>query len=239
MDYIDKALAIDQNNVYALSHKGNLLFATGNHSEAWLYFDKALVNTRYLMDAQNNIAYTLTLYSNDYSKALELIDKSLEHSSNNIYSMDTKALVLDQLGRHKEAVEWYDKVLALEPKFIVSLNNKGVALANLGHYKQALKWYDYSLKQIPGDLDMISNKARILGLELEYSDALKLLNTNLKINPNHKGLLCNKAEILEKMGHKDAAILLKEKLVELYSDNYKCGYFKKTKFSEIAGEPFV
>ena len=153
--------------------------------------------------------------------------------------MDTKALVLDQLGRHKEAVEWYDKVLALEPNFIVSLNNKGVALANLGYYKDALKWYDYSLKQIPGDLDMISNKARILGLELEYSDALKLLNTNLKINPDHKGLLCNKAEILGKMGHKHAAILLKEKLIELYSDNYKCGYFKKTSLTDIARELFV
>lgn len=52
--------------------------------------------------------------------------------------MDTKALVLDQLGRHQEAIEWYDRVLGQEPKYVLSLNNKGVALSNLGRYQEAL-----------------------------------------------------------------------------------------------------
>lgn len=87
---------------------------------------------------------------------------------------------------------------------------------------------------------MIANKARILGTELDkYTDALKLLNQYLKKDSDHKGLLCNKAEILEKMGYTDTALPLKEKLMKLYSDNYKGGFFKKTAYGNIAGEPFV
>ena len=154
--------------------------------------------------------------------------------------MDTKALILNQLGRYQESVEWYDKVLEKTPNNIVSINNKGVALANLGHHQQALDWYDHALKQFSDDLDIIANKARILGLELDkYTDALKLINKYLKKDPDHKGLLCNKAEILKKMGYKDNGLLIKEKLQKLYSNNYKCGFFKKTGYGNIAGEPFV
>ena len=137
-----------------------------------------------------------------------------------------------KLGRHQEAVEWYDKVLEKEPTYLVSINNKGVALANLGDYQQALNWYDKALEKLPGDLDMIANEARILGINRDKSeDALKLLDQNLEKNPNHKGLLCNKAEILEKNGNIDIALPIKEKLVTLYSDNYKCGFFKKISFN--------
>ena len=137
-------------------------------------------------------------------------------------------------------VQWYNKALEKDPNLITSINNKGVAIANLGHYQQALNWYDKSLKQVPDNLDMIANKARILGLELQkYTDALKLINSYLKKNPDYKALLCNKVEILDKMGYKDDALSIKNELIELYSDNYKCGYFKKTGYGNIAGEPFV
>jgi tetratricopeptide (TPR) repeat protein len=144
------------------------------------------------------------------------------------------------LGNHSEAIKYYDKALEINPTYIVSLNNKGVALSNLGNYQEALKWYDKALEQKPGDLDMIANKARILGLELDkYTDALKLISKYISKNPDHKGLLCNKAEILEKMGNTATALPIKDKLIRLYSDNYKCGYFTKTGIDDIVGELFV
>ena len=149
--------------------------------------------------------------------------------------MDTKALILMQLGKYPEALQLYDKVLEKEPNFISSINNKGVALANLGHYQQALLWYDNALKHFPEDLDMIANKGRILGLELgKYTHALDLINSYLKKNSNHKELLCNKEEILEEMGDKDSALSIKKKLIELYSENYECGHFKKSSFGNIS-----
>lgn len=73
----------------------------------------------------------------------------------------------------------------------------------------------------------------------KYTEGITLLNQYLKNNPDHKALLCNKVEILEKMGHVNIANPLKEKLKELYFDNYKCGFFKQTSFGDIIGEPFV
>jgi hypothetical protein len=38
------------------------------------------------------------------------------------------------------------------------------------------------------------------------------------------------------MGHVNIANPLKEKLKELYFDNYKCGFFKQTSFGDIIGD---
>jgi tetratricopeptide (TPR) repeat protein len=252
-EYLDKALAISPNNVWALKNKGGLLLALANEYEARQNFDKVLAlkneaeknfNKSLSLNPNNviilhGIAYALILYSDDYNKALEYVNKALEINPDYIQSVETKALVLDKLDRNREAVEWYNKVLNKPSEYIiVLLNNKGIALADLRHYEQALDWYDKALEKGTGDLDTIANKARIL-IELDkYSDALKLIDQNLKKNPVHKGLLCNKAEILEKMGYKDMAIPIKEKLQKLYSENYKCG-FKKTRLGDIAGVPFV
>ena len=51
--------------------------------------------------------------------------------------------------------------------------------------------------------------------------------------------MCNKAEILEEMGHTDTALPIREKLAEMYYDNYKCGFFKKTDVGDVMGDPFV
>ena len=123
-----------------------------------MYFDKALAVNPYNFYTFNNIAYELGRYSNNYSKALELVEKSLAINPNYINAMDTKALILIQLGKYPEGIQLYDKILEKEPNFISSIKNKGIALANLGHYQQALLWYDNALKQFPRELDMIANK---------------------------------------------------------------------------------
>ena len=78
------------------------------------------------------------MYSGNYSKALALIDKALAICPDFPSHMDTKALILNQLGRYYESLEWYDKDLQRDPSFSISLNNKGVVLSNLGRYQEAL-----------------------------------------------------------------------------------------------------
>jgi hypothetical protein len=41
------------------------------------------------------------------------------------------------------------------------------------------------------------------------------------------------------MGQTAIANPIKEKLQKLYSDNYKCGFFKNTSIRNIADKPFV
>ena len=44
---------------------------------------------------------------------------------------------------------------------------------------------------------------------------------------------------MEKMGDKEAALSIKQNLIKLYSNNYKCGFFKTSIVSKVAGVPFL
>ena len=121
-------------------------------------FDEALKFNPNNVIALHGVALALTLYTDNYSKALDYVERALKVNPEYIYAMDTKALLLNQLKKYQAALELYDKVLKKQPSDFFALNNKGVVIANLGLYQQALKWYDKALKQFPGNLDMIANK---------------------------------------------------------------------------------
>ena len=88
------------------------------------YFDKALEIIPNNFIVLHGVALALTLYSDNYSKALELVEQALKINPEYIYSMDTKALVFNQLGRYQEAVELYDKVLKKAPTISFHLTTK-------------------------------------------------------------------------------------------------------------------
>jgi tetratricopeptide (TPR) repeat protein len=73
--------------------------------------------------------------------------------------MDTKALILDQLGRHDEAVEWYDKVLAEHPNDPYIIANKARILGlELGKYTEGLTFLNKYLKIEPEHKGLLCNK---------------------------------------------------------------------------------
>ena len=59
LQYFDKALAIQPNNVKALYNKGLVLGSLGNYTEAIKYYDKALAIQPNDFDVQNNKANAL------------------------------------------------------------------------------------------------------------------------------------------------------------------------------------
>jgi tetratricopeptide (TPR) repeat protein len=75
IEYFDKELKINPNDVDALSYKGGLLLVLDKYEEAWQYFEKALAISPNNLIILHGMAYALTLYSNDYSKALKLVTK--------------------------------------------------------------------------------------------------------------------------------------------------------------------
>jgi tetratricopeptide (TPR) repeat protein len=104
LEYFDKALSISPNHVPSLIDKGGLLLAAGNYSDVSELFNRALqINPNSL--TLNNIAWAITIHSGNYTQALEIINRTLEIIPADFYSMDTKTLILDQLGRRKEAIE--------------------------------------------------------------------------------------------------------------------------------------
>jgi tetratricopeptide (TPR) repeat protein len=76
IQYYDQALAIDPNNKYVLSNKGNALLYQGNYTQAIQYYDKALAIDPNYKDALNDKGNALDILGN-YTQAIQYYDKAL------------------------------------------------------------------------------------------------------------------------------------------------------------------
>jgi tetratricopeptide (TPR) repeat protein len=63
----------------------------------------------------NDYAWYVAGYTKDQQKALSLITEALEKSPNDPYFLDTRALILGQLGRMDEAISTEERALKLAP----------------------------------------------------------------------------------------------------------------------------
>jgi tetratricopeptide (TPR) repeat protein len=150
IEYYDKALRVDPNNIDALNGKGNALKNQGKAQEAIACYDMTLKIDPNNTLAQNNKKGALELLSYQkerlsYQKAIEYYDKALEIAPNDVTILNSKGLVLYNLGKAQEAIECYDKALRVEPNNTLAQNNKKEALELLSYQKERLSSYRKSL----------------------------------------------------------------------------------------------
>lgn len=114
INWYDKALAVNQNNVPALVEKGTDLVAQGKGDEAITWLDKALS-----IDPTNLMALTSKGGAlrdlGQYPEAIIMYDRVLSMDPHDAYAIGGKADSLFNAGQHDQAVAWIDKLLELEP----------------------------------------------------------------------------------------------------------------------------
>ena len=114
INWYDKALAVNQNNVPALVEKGTDLVAQGKGDEAITWLDKALS-----IDPTNLMALTSKGGAlrdlGQYPEAIIMYDRVLSMDPHDAYAIGGKADSLFNAGQHDQAVAWIDKVLELDP----------------------------------------------------------------------------------------------------------------------------
>ena len=71
----------------------------------------------------------------------------LEVNKNDIWTLNSIGLSLNELDRHREAIEFYDQVLKLDNKDITALMNKAISLNHLGNFKESINYYDKALTE--------------------------------------------------------------------------------------------
>ena len=82
------------------------------------------------------------LLNGELHLALELYDKILDISPNNIDAMIMKRITLGNLDRHKQSMKEFYNALEQEPKNIHALLGMGVGFGNYGEYKEAYKYFE-------------------------------------------------------------------------------------------------
>ena len=114
LNWYDKALAFNKNNVPALVEKGTDLVSTGNSAQALTWLDRALS-----IDAENMMGLvskgTALRELGKYQDAILVYDKVLAIDPHDAYAIGGKADSLYMSGQHEQAVTWINKVLELNP----------------------------------------------------------------------------------------------------------------------------
>jgi tetratricopeptide (TPR) repeat protein len=118
-----------------LIHKGIAIDNLGKHSQAILYFDKALS-----IDPKNSYALTRKGIALDnlgkHSQAILYFDKALSIDPKNLSALIGKGTALELQGNYTQAIPYIDKALSIDPKNSYALARKGMALDNLARLKR-------------------------------------------------------------------------------------------------------
>lgn len=128
VDYCDKAISINPNNVEYYKTKGDCLFKMNK-----------LTNTH-------------------YKKAQEAYEKAIVLDSKNSYFYARKAECLEKLRDYTNAVNYFDEAIKFDPNNVEYYLNKGRSLFKLRCYEEALNSYNDGLKLDPDNNMLNRNK---------------------------------------------------------------------------------
>lgn len=115
LEYFDKILAIDPNDVIILGNKGAALTQLNRHDEAIALYNKALEIEPTNINILNNMVASLFELGR-IDESLKTLDKILETEPNNVEVLILKGKVLSESKMHGDAVSIFKKVLETEPK---------------------------------------------------------------------------------------------------------------------------
>jgi tetratricopeptide (TPR) repeat protein len=245
MQYPDRALAMEPNNVNTASNKVGALSNLGRHEEAMQYIDRALAIEPNNVNALTNKGITLA-GSGRYEEAIGSFDRVLKIDPNYSPALVNKGVALGNLGRHQEAMEYFEKTSLTQKSSITTApyySNVDLQLDNLGRDKEET----YALHFISNGHQIDINKETNLGIARfslgDYQGAIVTFNGILRLHEMHPSELVQKPELaaslynkglsLEKLGNLEGAEQFKNQAHNV-NPNYKGGYIHKADFSAPA-----
>jgi tetratricopeptide (TPR) repeat protein len=123
INYYNKTLAIDSNNVDALNNIGIDLNNMHRYNESITYLDKVLS-----IDPKNDLALinkaSDLLNMHRYNESITYLDRALAVDPKNRVSLTDKGIDLFELGDTDKAMYYYKKVLSIDPHFESALISK-------------------------------------------------------------------------------------------------------------------
>ncbi len=107
-------------------------------------------------------------------EALFCCHKVLHSKPDDQRMLETKAYLLNDLGRPAEAVAIFEQVLAAKPDHLYALLGLGTALMTEERYGEALEYFDRGLALQPGNKEILVNKGLALYLMGRQDEALDI-----------------------------------------------------------------
>ncbi len=213
--YYSKALKLEPDNLKILLEYGDFLEKIGAFKEAQKIYEEALAQNPEQFHLYEAL---LKLYvnSNEFEKALELINKLEELVGERPQLLFRKALLLMDLNREKEAEKALEKVLEKKPDFYAALFYLGIAKEKQGLKEEALKIY----QKIPPDSEVFPLALRrIAALTRDPQKVYSLVEKALASQPDNKDLYLLAASIFDQLDACDLGLSLMKKGLSQFSED--------------------
>lgn len=169
LEYFERALACDPDDLIALISRGLALQSLNRFAEAIDSYTRALALKPGLSGALTNRSNSLRSLRR-FDEALLDLDAALRLRPEFPEALNNRGNVLRDLGRLEEAVASFDATLALRPDFLTALCNRGNALLDLKRPREALASFEKALQLDPDDGEALFGRASarlVLAEELE------------------------------------------------------------------------
>ncbi|MBC8355509.1 MAG: tetratricopeptide repeat protein [Planctomycetes bacterium] len=147
--------------------------------------------------------------------AMELYQKSLNMSPNDVRSMIGYARLLDRHGNFREAERYYLRAVELEPNNVVALNDLGMIYARQGMYDEALTPLNQAVLLQPANQRYCNNIAIVL-LDADRTDEafshLAAVHGDATAHYNLGYLMSRRNRNSEAAGHLQQALAMNPRL---------------------------
>jgi tetratricopeptide (TPR) repeat protein len=240
----DKALAINPNENYTWSKRGDALNNLGRHAEAIASYDTALaINPDYTQARKNReIAYKELMQAQQtsttptqiqqpsvdyfsegmdlaklgrYIEAISFFDKALTINPNDSIKWNIRGLTFGCLGQYSEALASYDKALALKPDYSDAWTNRGDSLYKLDRHSDALAAYNNAISINSNDTEALNGRGRVQRQLNRYNEALDSYDKSVTLNPNDPLTWNNRGNVLSNLKRYDEAVASYDKAIAI------------------------
>ena len=194
-----------------------------------------LINENIYSDKLFYFTGTSFLQTNDYSKAIKFLDKSIKLNPNIPEAYNNKGIALTKIEKHSESVENYNKAISLKKDYVDAYLNKGISLRIIKKYKEAINCFETCIKLKPKEPKIYNNLGNVYGEIKNFNIAVECYSKALQLDKNFGEAYGNRGRILDRFNHQKLAIDDYEKALKNgVNPDYIVGdlFFVKMKFCD-------
>ena len=187
----NKALAMDPNDVSALSNYGAVLTAIGEFERADELFGKALASDPGNYKAYSNLGVSLARRGK-FDEAATQLRKALDYNPNDVRSLSTLGGILLNSGQSEEAMELLREALELDPLDVDTLNNLGGGLARAGKFGEAIPHFEKALEVQPNSFEPHFNLGRAVAAVGRLDEGIRHLERAVELSRGQEPLVLDR-----------------------------------------------
>ncbi|WP_335868903.1 tetratricopeptide repeat protein [Bacillus sp. 2205SS5-2] len=221
INYLDKKLEKNSENVILLHEKGYLLIEEGNPEEGLELINQALDLATHedVKDVlYNNKAWAHNLLG-DFEEAHKAIIHAISIHPNDAAEYLHLGNALVGLDRLPEAISAFEQTLELDATYSHAFYGLGTVYFYLTEYEDAILQFQQYLTFVPKDVDALLFLADAYDLTGQYELEINVLDRVIEMNPLDEYPLIYKGDAYRFMGDYEKAIAIFEEVNLTFSDH--------------------